>query len=72
MMISRWTAGGLMRAQQTVALGAVFASIDADGIMVIEGPDSNIKRDGAAALECFASQPGIRARRSVIGHVNYM
>jgi hypothetical protein len=63
----RWD---VTRAQQTAALGAVFAALDADGIMVIEGPDSHAKRDGAAALEGFAARFGLRARKAIIGYVN--
>ncbi|MGJ8610446.1 MAG: endonuclease/exonuclease/phosphatase family protein [Octadecabacter sp.] len=63
----RWD---VTRAQQTAALGAVFQAMDADGIMVIEAPDSHAKRDGAAALEGFAARFGIRARKAIIGYVN--
>lgn len=58
------------RAQQTVALGVVFQAMDADGIMVIEGPDSHARRDGVAALEGFAARFGLRARTAVIGYIN--
>lgn len=63
----RWN---VTRAQQTAALGAVFQAMDADGIMVVEGPDAHAKRDGAAALEGFATKFGLRARKAIIGYVN--
>ena len=63
----RWD---VTRAQQTAAVGAVFQAMDADGVMVIEAPDSHAKRDGVAALEGFAARFGIRARKASIGYVN--
>jgi hypothetical protein len=63
----RWN---VTRAQQTAALVAVFQALNADGIMVIVGPDSHAKRDGAGALEGFAKHFGLRARTAVIGYVN--
>ncbi|SMX33079.1 endonuclease/exonuclease/phosphatase family protein [Octadecabacter ascidiaceicola] len=63
----RWD---VTRAQQTAALGAVFQALDADGIMVVEAPDSHANRDGVAALEGFATKVGIRARKAIIGYVN--
>lgn len=58
------------RAEQTAALGHVFRYLDADGVMVIEGPDAHARRDGAAALEGFAARFNLRARKAVIGYVN--
>ena len=52
---------GETRTQQTVALGSVFAALNADCIQVIEELGSNAKYGSAAALECFAAQLGIRA-----------
>ena len=63
----RWN---VTRAQQTAALGVVFQAMDADGVMIIEGPDSHAKRDGVGALEVFAARFGLRARKAVIGYVN--
>lgn len=63
----RWD---VTRAQQTAALGAVFAALDADAIMIIEAPDSSRHRDGMRALETFATQFGLRARRALIGFRN--
>ena len=48
----RWSGRrDVTRAEQTAALGVVFKELDADGIMVVEGPDSHARRDGVAALE---------------------
>lgn len=58
------------RAQQIAALGHVFATMDADAIMVIEAPDTNRHRSGVAALEGFATHFGLRARKALIGFAN--
>lgn len=58
------------RRDQIDALGIVFTALDADGIMIIEAPDSHRKRDGIAALETFASTFGLRARRPIKGFLN--
>jgi hypothetical protein len=63
----RWD---VTRAQQTAALGLVFQAMDADGIMIIEAPDSGRSRDGVTALETFAAHIGLRARAAVIGFTN--
>ena len=55
------------KSQQISALGSVFQAMDCDAVMVIEAPDKSSKRDGAAALETFAKQFGLRARRALIG-----
>lgn len=59
------------RADQIDALGIVFTALDADGVLIIEAPDSHSKRDGIAALETFADTMGLRARRAVSGFVNH-
>ncbi len=58
------------RGAQITALGDVFQAMDADGIMVIEAPDSSRKRDGGQALETFARHFGLRANRVEMGFVN--
>lgn len=63
----RWN---VTRAQQTAALGLVFQAMDADGIMVIEAPDTSRKRSGAKALVNFAERFGLRARAAVMGFAN--
>lgn len=57
----------LSRDAQLAALRTVFAALDADGIMVIEAPDTGSKRSAVRALERFAASAGIRARRAVTG-----
>jgi endonuclease/exonuclease/phosphatase family metal-dependent hydrolase len=58
------------RAQQLGALAIVFTAIDADGIMVIEAPDSNSRRSTVTALENFAGMFGLRARACVHGYAS--
>lgn len=58
---------GVTRDAQLAALRVVFAALDADGIMVIEAPDTGSKRSTIRALENFAASAGIRARRAVTG-----
>ena len=41
-------------------------------MMVIQGPDSDVKRDGAAATEFFSGWFGIWVRKIFIGYVNNM
>lgn len=55
------------RAEQLGALGIVFTALDADGVMIIEGPDTNSKRSTVRALENFAQHFGLRCRKAVIG-----
>ena len=48
----RWSGRhDVTRHQQIEALGIVFTALDADGVMIIEAPDSHRRRDGIAALE---------------------
>ncbi len=58
---------GITRAAQIAALGLVFRALDADGVMVIEAPDTGSRRSTVTALERFAAQFGLRARRAVMG-----
>ncbi|MXQ08822.1 endonuclease [Alphaproteobacteria bacterium GH1-50] len=58
------------RRDQLDALGIVFSALDADGVMIIEAPDSHRRRDGIAALENFAARMELRARKAVMGFVN--
>ncbi len=59
------------RGQQIAALSYVFQRLDADAILVIEGPDSSRHRNGDFALETFARHAGIRARKALIGFANH-
>lgn len=67
----RWSARhNVTRAQQLAALGHVFRAMDADGVMIIEAPDSHKNRDGIAALENFAKRYKLRTRKAVMGFIN--
>jgi len=57
----------ITREDQIAALSVVFRALDADAIMVIEGPQDSRRRDGCKALEGFAERSGLRARRAVMG-----
>ncbi|MBL9050435.1 MAG: endonuclease [Tabrizicola sp.] len=58
----------LSRGEQLGALGVVFTALDADGIVIIEAPDTNGKRSTVRALENFARTYGLRARKAIIGY----
>ncbi len=60
----------ITRAEQLAALGIVFSALDADGVMIIEAPDTNSRRSTVTALEHFAAHYGLRARRAIIGYVS--
>ena len=67
----RWSGReDVTRAEQAEALAIVFTAMDADAVMVIEAPDKSSKRDTVRALETFAAEAGIRARRAVMGFKN--
>ena len=55
------------RGEQLSALGVVFNALDADGIMIIEAPDTNGRRSTVKALETFAKAAGLRAHKALIG-----
>jgi hypothetical protein len=61
---------GVTRRQQLEALRDVFTALDADAVMIIEGPDTQDKRDTVHALEQFADWAGIRARSVATGFLN--
>lgn len=58
---------GITRATQLAALRRVFQALDADGIMVIEAPDTGSRRKSTRALEHFAASAGLRARKALTG-----
>jgi hypothetical protein len=58
----------ITRGEQLAALGTVFTALDADGIMIIEAPDTSHKRATVTALETFARATGLRARKALIGY----
>lgn len=55
------------RRDQLGALAIVFSALDADGVMIIEGPDQGSKRSTVRALENFARHFGLRARKAIHG-----
>jgi hypothetical protein len=57
----------ITKAEQFAAIGRVFQALDADGLMVIEAPDSSEHRSSVVALENFARHFSLRARRAVTG-----
>ena len=61
---SRWE---VSKAQQIGALGIVFTAMDADAVMIIEGPDTTSRRSTVKALENFARHFGLRANRALHG-----
>ena len=65
---SRWD---VTKAQQTAGLGHVFQALDADAVMIIEGPDTSPHRDTVTALEHFAARFGLRARQALTGFTNH-
>lgn len=58
---------GITKAQQFAAIAAVLRAMDADGIMVIEAPDTNRRRSTVIALQRFAQHFGLRTSRAVTG-----
>ncbi|MFN5997381.1 MAG: endonuclease/exonuclease/phosphatase family protein [Paracoccaceae bacterium] len=58
----------ITRGEQLAALAIVFTAMDADGITIIEAPDTNGKRSTVKALETFARTAGLRARKAIIGY----
>jgi hypothetical protein len=56
------------RGEQLAALAIVFTALDADGITIIEAPDTNGKRSTTRALETYARATGLRARKAIIGY----
>ena len=55
------------RRDQLDALGIVFTALDADGVMIIEAPDTSRKRKTVTALERFAKAYDLRVSRAIIG-----
>lgn len=61
---------GVTRADQIAALGTVFRALDADGVLVVEAPETNARRQTVPQMQAFASHFGLRARRAVTGFVS--
>ncbi|MFS4580267.1 endonuclease/exonuclease/phosphatase family protein [Phaeobacter sp. C3_T13_0] len=61
---------GVNRETQVRALAQVFQQLDADGIMIIEAPDTNRHRKTVQALQLFATEAGLRTNKAEIGYAN--
>ncbi|MGB3279121.1 MAG: endonuclease/exonuclease/phosphatase family protein [Pseudorhodobacter sp.] len=57
----------ISRAEQLTALGIVFTAMNADGVMIIEAPDTGSRRSTPRALENFARHFDLRTRRALHG-----
>lgn len=55
------------RARQLDAIAAVLRAADPDGLVVVEAPDTNGRRNTVRALERFAAWAGLRQRRALTG-----
>jgi hypothetical protein len=58
------------RAQQLDAIATVLRAVNPDGLMVIEAPDTNGRRDTVRALERFAKWADLRQHRAMTGFVS--
>ena len=59
------------KSMQINALGKVFQSIDADGIMIIEAPDNSKGQSSVIALEHFAAHFKLRQNKAIVGFTNH-
>lgn len=57
----------ISRAEQLAAIGIVFTAMDADGVMIIEAPDTGSRRKTTTALGNFARHFGLRTTRALHG-----
>ncbi len=65
---AEWSARyNVKRVDQANALADVFRKIDADAIMIIEAPNTDVKRSSVQALQNFASHYGLRQSRAISG-----
>jgi hypothetical protein len=65
---SKWN---VTKSMQINALGKVFQTIDADGIMIIEAPDNSNGQSSIIALEQFASHFKLRQNKAIVGFTNH-
>ncbi len=56
------------RGEQLAAIAIVLTALDADGVLVIEAPDTNGRRSTVKALESFAAHAGLRQSRAILGY----
>ena len=55
------------RADQIAAIAIVLTALDADGVMIVEGPDQGSKRSTVRALETFARRFDLRTSKAIHG-----
>jgi hypothetical protein len=60
----------ITRGEQLAAIGIVLTALGADGVMLIEAPDSRPGKSGARALEGLAAALSLRQRRALTGFVS--
>lgn len=60
----------ITKIQQANALGQVFQAMDADGIMIIEAPNTGVNDSCCTALEGFAKHFNLRQNKAVVGFIN--
>lgn len=58
------------RADQLDAIAIVMIALDADGIVIIEAPDTSRKRSTVTALENFARHYALRSHKAIMGFVS--
>ncbi|MGL6209974.1 MAG: endonuclease/exonuclease/phosphatase family protein [Paracoccaceae bacterium] len=58
------------RGVQAHAIAAVLRAVDADGVLIVEGPDTGLRRSTVRALEGFAEWAGLRVTRAVHGYAS--
>ncbi len=61
---------GVSRGVQAEAIAKVLHTIDADGIVIIEAPNTGRRQSTVRALENFAAWAGLRTRDAVMGFAN--
>lgn len=60
----------ITKAEQTKALGQVFQALNADGIMIIEAPNTGVNHSCCKALEEFAKHFDLRQNKAIVGFIN--
>lgn len=58
------------RTDQLDAIAIVMIALNADGIVIIEAPDTSRKRSTVTALQNFARHYGLRTHKAIIGFVS--
>lgn len=61
---------GVSRGAQAEAIAQVLRAVDADGLVIIEAPNTGRRQSTVEALEGFADWAGLRTRDAVMGFAN--